>query len=274
MPTYGEKKKKDIIESVLPCTRNAAQSFAKDIRRVKQNERRKVSHAITNMYSRGATADAVIESYDDQAFDWNYKDPNKTWMVRERRDHDNLGALLRWAPTQIEDVRVQDRASKIKAMLPNNTIGRHAAGHVADLSEFEVDHPSLNPWKHYFSAEALAEDRWIEYAEWHNRLVILCENGKLSDFNDMRLAHKQVRTHISHDEYHQRRRDGRLDSWNEGYWTYYSRPDESYVVLSYQFLPLLGRKEIPDFIAEAFHRRYRAPSNYDKMVKTIKELTV
>lgn len=274
MPTYGEKKKKDIIESVLPCMRKKARETRKTFRRINRQERRRVGQAVSNMYARGATASDVIDSYDADPFDFHYNlDADRRSAMWTRRDYDNLSSLYRWAPSQVEDVRLEDRASKIRSLLPDNVIGRHAAGHVADLDGFRVTHPSS--WDFFRTTpEERNEARWIEYAEWHERLVILCENGKLSRFNDLRVSFKQVSTPISTEEYQQHRRNGTLSLWGIP-WVTYDRRAESYMEHKYVFRPLLGRNDIPDFIAEAFDGWRRLPEkDIDTLKQTIKDLTM
>ncbi len=272
MPIYGEKKKKDIIESVLPATRKGARNSRATFRRINRQERRRMNNALSNLYARGAVAEDIVDDYDADPFDYQFTlDTDKQYAMWSRRDYDNLNALYRWAPSQVEGVRLEDRASKIRAILPDTTIGRHAAGHVKDLDGFRVDHEHE---RYYWrtTPEEREEAAWILYAEWHNRLAILCENGNLSRFNDERISFRQVKREISGEEYQQRQRDG-LDKWYSDTWTYYDRGRESYVLVSYEFLPLLGRKEIPDFIAEAFTRNHRG-GNYDAMIEKIKELTM
>ncbi len=269
MPTYGEKKKKDIIESVLPATRRGARNARREFRQINRQERRHVSNALASLYHRGAAGDEIVDTYDADPFDYQFTlDIDKRYARGDRRDYDNLNSLFRWAPTQVKDVRVQDRLTYIKAMLPDNVIGRHAAGHVENLDEFYVDHDA--DYRHNRrTAEDREADRWIEYAEWHNRLVILCENGKLGWFNDQKMALKAVREDIDFDEVQMLRRQRAAQQ------VFYDRSTDSYYRKRYEFRPLCGHKDIPDFIRETFiHYPYFLPQGEVNMRDMIRRLTM
>lgn len=183
--TYGINKRRDIIESVLPCTRNHAKTHRKEVQRVHQEERVRTRSALNKF--RGKTADIAEELYDEDQFDYSYnEDAEIRRLMWERRDYDNLGALLKWAPTQIKDIRLQDRVSYMYSIMPNNTIGRHAVGHIADLEEFEVPHDSLYRFRRYYKEYTPEEQAWLdaaEYAEVEKTLLKVLESPYIAKFN-------------------------------------------------------------------------------------------
>lgn len=143
MPTYGEAKRRDIIESVLPSTsrRMARESLAA----VKRHNRR----AIRQAYQKYRWDDP-----DDVEFDFNQTcDREVREIMWTRRDGDKLGTLRRWAPKATKDIRPMDRESWLFSVFPDNTIGRHAAGHAKDY----VDDDDPYSWKNWKETRAARE---------------------------------------------------------------------------------------------------------------------
>lgn len=189
--SYGKEKQKDICESTLPATRKAARQARKKKSRASRKERRAVRQK-TIQYD-GRFSDLVDDLYlDEERFDFFYtEDLEKQWIMWERRGYDNLGALWRWAPRQVKDIRIEDRLSKIKAMLPDTLGGRHAASHLEYHDDFYVE--EWHTLWYYSQAkidERKAEEDYrkaIEYAVLVKRLREVVENGLQSNFN------KQIR---------------------------------------------------------------------------------
>jgi len=192
MPVYGSNKKRTMLRSVLPST--ARKTVRADLATLKRKSRRALRQALHNV--------AVdIERWDEQAgFDDILYIPRRQYsddygfIVSERRGADNVAALLRWAPSQVKGVRLEDRLSKFRAMLPHNTIGRHAASHVKDLSEFYVRKPDDRSygvywWQLYDSSEKRAEKEFAaacNYAALEARLkLVLEDSSKHRRFNKM-----------------------------------------------------------------------------------------
>lgn len=142
MPTYGEAKRRDIIESVLPSTRR--KSAREDLAAVKRHNRR----AIRQAYQKYRWDDP-----DDVEFDFNMDcDREVRQIMWTRRDGDKLGALIRWTEVTVKQWEPHERYGRMKAMLPDNTIGRHALGHVNHLTK--EDDWAPYSWKNWKATQA------------------------------------------------------------------------------------------------------------------------
>jgi hypothetical protein len=155
MPTYGANKQRDIIKSVLPSTKRKG---ARDDRRnIHKKARAHSRQALTTACSHNL--DDIIQNVDMDGTLYEYPTHEINNMKWERREGDKLGALIRWAPTQVQHLRKEDRISYIKALLPNNTIGRHAASHVIYEDSFYIPEPH-----NYYSLYTLTQE--ARAAKW------------------------------------------------------------------------------------------------------------
>lgn len=138
MPIYGAAKRRNMIRSVLPSSRYT--SARADKRAVNRALRRTVNRAVD-----------VLDWDDDLGWDladcsysaiavaegWYRRDMHE--IVWERRQGDKAAALERWAPHQVAHLPVEDRLSRMAAMLPDSTVGRHALDHLRFLPEFGAE---------------------------------------------------------------------------------------------------------------------------------------
>ncbi len=146
-------KTKDIIESVLPATRNGADSARKDKASAKRRGRRKIGQQVRNIRS--------CDDFYDEASDLEfYPDTEINYIRDRRRDFDNLGALLRWAhyhcDHQLAGRPDIEKYYWFKNILPDTLQGRHALGHVKDAC-LELDD------RYYAYSSAYYVERRREY---------------------------------------------------------------------------------------------------------------
>lgn len=135
---YGKAKERDMIRSVLPSTRR--KGAREDLAIIKRNARRSSRQSLHVIALDHEAWDETPEVYD-------YPDTEIRYAMYERRDGDKISALQRWAPSKVKGIRPLDALSKIKALLPDNTIGRHAVSHVDHLPEFCIETPNkYGPW--------------------------------------------------------------------------------------------------------------------------------
>lgn len=183
MSSYGAKKKKDMIKSALPSTRRKG---ARDDRRaIHKAARRQTRQSITT--HNGLDVDRLIDTVSDDADIRSYPNHAIRDMMWERRNGDHLGALMRWAPHQVKHLRLEDRLSYFKSILPDDTIGRHAASHIQWMDEFEVPRP--NPYTPYDWAERRAKferERRERDQFLLDSLAWICNNGFLKEYNRRR----------------------------------------------------------------------------------------
>ena len=129
MPTYDEKKIKDMVRSILPSTKRkwAREAKAEENGRGRSRVRRSLVEISKDL---------------DRADDVDFKE-NLTRIAihrvkRERRDSDKVSPLLRWAPI-VTSGEPDERLAQIGKMMPKNTIGRHAIVHLGFMKEFDPE---------------------------------------------------------------------------------------------------------------------------------------
>lgn len=127
MPTYGRNKVKDMVRSVLPSKRRSGARFAKQ--EMHQNSRRENRQNVSPM----ARDPELFEDYLDDA-KWVKKQTREN--VGMRREGDKIRPLMRWAPKVTHGLH-DKRLAQLRALMPPNTIGEHAIGHVRYLEQFE-----------------------------------------------------------------------------------------------------------------------------------------
>lgn len=182
--TYGVSKQRDMIRSVLPSTSRT--SARNDLRSIKQRNRSNIRKELRTI-AKGIGSSDVIDNYDESAADLNYyPDTEILYIVDDRRGADKVQPLMRWAPSQVKDARKEDRLSKMYALLPDNTIGRHAVSHIQRVKEFEIIYPHNWWYSHETPEERNARWDWEKacaYAEAVENLHLVMERGLVSRFN-------------------------------------------------------------------------------------------
>lgn len=119
MPTYGDAKIKDMIESLLPS--RARKTMRERKASVHRSQRRQ--------------ANQRLDQHDVADKKRRQRINEIKW---ERRDADNVAAFCRWAVAVTKHISDPlDRYNYIKSLLPDNTIGRHALTHIDFLPEFK-----------------------------------------------------------------------------------------------------------------------------------------
>jgi hypothetical protein len=120
------EKIKDMAESVLPSTRREA-----------TRKERRLIHQRTRARSRGTIA--AFRTISPDEFDDTTPDERGDigWLVDERRSADKVASLQRWAVRRVAKrpglagASLRDQIDHFRDLLPDNTIGRHALGHIA-----------------------------------------------------------------------------------------------------------------------------------------------
>lgn len=193
MPIYGEAKKRNMCRSVLPST--ARKGAREDLRNIKQRNRSSIRRELRQI-AQPQVADEVVANYDEASCDLSYY-PNAdiNWAVRERRDADKIMPLMRWAPHLVRDVRLEDRLSKLRSILPDNLIGRHAISHLEYHDDFYL--PDSSRWYDWRSYPKLTDEerawvRAVEYAEVERKLMLVIERGLLARFNKLMVWNETI----------------------------------------------------------------------------------
>lgn len=158
MPIYGEAKQRNMIRSILPSTgrKRARTSLAM----AKRHNRRYIRQALHNV-ALDVELWEETTGYDEYPYeDRGWGEYSIRQIVSDRRGADKVAPMMRWAPSQVEGVRREDRMSKLLAILPKNTIGRHAASHVDKTEAFATPDDIAKGyywWQHHNSPEKRAE---------------------------------------------------------------------------------------------------------------------
>ncbi len=138
MPTYGEGKKRNMSRSVLPSTSRKRSRL--DKRRVHHEVRAKVRDLIEN--EDWDNTDLLVNPQRHKPYNGI-----KT-VVRERRDADKLGPIMRWAEAIAPEIgdTPAERWVALRSMLPPGVIGWHAMTHIENIEEYERE-PAW--WRRY-----------------------------------------------------------------------------------------------------------------------------
>lgn len=164
MPTYGEGKIRDIAESILPST--ARRRAREERKRIHRAERRRVRQAFPDDDLVGNERKVRIELRD---------------MKSERRAADKIRPLMRWAEkttASIEDP--VERYMHVKALMPDNLIGRHALSHVDDIDG--IDRPGENPFE--YSRYSARYRKPVPRRDWAADLRRVVSDGNQKALND------------------------------------------------------------------------------------------
>lgn len=127
MPTFGSKKTKDMVRSVLPSTARKGSKDRKD--GIHRNHRRIERQAVKQI---ARDPDAFDEfTPDDKGYDHEI-----SYAVRERRNHDKVKPIMKWAQANTKG-KHDKRIAQMRKVLPKGTIGDHAITHLEGLKEFQ-----------------------------------------------------------------------------------------------------------------------------------------
>lgn len=259
--TYGASKERDMVRSVLPSTRRKGARH--DLRNTKQGHRASLRQELRQI-GKGLYSEDVIDNYDEAAADLNfYPNAEIREIMRDRRNGDKLSAFLAWAPHQVKDVRLEDRLSKMRKMMPDDVTGRHAVSHLEWEDAFAVPHDSFR-WFYYNRFRLTDEEKvWVgavEYAAGVEMLMTVIERGLLRRFNEWPVM--KTRHRVSFEEWDANRYKWRPSDEQSGRLAYGWRSnysgDHSYVRIRGQYWrnttvrrPLRGIHDIEAFVKEA-----------------------
>jgi hypothetical protein len=166
-----------MARSILPCANRAPARQLK--RAITRSGRHAARQELLYALERGDFDEADLRYYPSAEI---------SAAVERRRWSDKVNPFIRWAKRVTEDLRPEDRLSRIRAVLPAGLIGEHALSHVRGHEHF--DDPSEIRW------------RWrrpppdeLSVAERRRRLweIAMGPRGGLAVFNrSLQAAHKTV----------------------------------------------------------------------------------
>lgn len=237
MRNHNEKQR-DIARSVLPSkNRKTARSRAATIKRHNRRSTRNTLHVWAKF------DDALdFEGFTHDTNRSTHYDDIITMAMWERRNADKLGPIMHWAERTIaKNPELQEDfdvcRNYFKAILPDNTIGRHALGHLKDCEGFPEDPRDIFRYG-YFRGNDQEEAR-------NEALVAKCEiiiatKGAHKRFNnDVKSRH--IREH-SRNRFVAVSQPYRVESYTCRYCTEEARL-------------LMGAHDIEDFVAFALEAR-------------------
>lgn len=141
---HGPAKRREIARSVLPSTHR--KSARDDLATLRRRNRRTVRQDL-HVIARPGRASAVVDDFDGDSADLrSYPDAEIRLAVRDRRDGDKLGPLLRWARATTRHLPLEDRLDAVRRVFNDNLIGRHALSHLEHDRHFRVDHEHERHW--------------------------------------------------------------------------------------------------------------------------------
>lgn len=141
--TYGDDKVRDMCRSILPSTQR--KSDRHNAERVRRRNRRTTRQTLHDWRMAADVDDfeGHVFGYEDSPAvggGWSECQGSIKTVMWDRREHDKLGPMLRWAVAITADIDdPADRQEHMRAILPDNLIGRHAMGHIKFLDEFDTD---------------------------------------------------------------------------------------------------------------------------------------
>lgn len=182
MPTYGDKKVKDMIRGVLPSTKR---KWARDMK------------AAENQAGRVRARSAMADLEKDLEGDFDFQDDRTRRKIRgvtkERRSGDKVAPLQRWAP-KVTEGAPDARLAQLSKMLPKDTIGRHAVTHVEFMKEFKQNplHGNSTRWNRpQKETEELRRKRFIRENRHELLRQVLATEGLHKALNRyLKLTHR------------------------------------------------------------------------------------
>ena len=151
---YGANKVRNMARSVLPSKKR--KTSKENITAVKRHGRRVLRQQIASVHDDWDDVESDLTSYPIKEI---------RTKVFERREADNVSAIMRWAPRHVADEPIENRLEILRGELPHNPIGDHAISHVryADEMTPPVEHELF-----------LIENSRI-YADWEKDKLALRE---------------------------------------------------------------------------------------------------
>lgn len=197
MPSYGEKKRRDMVRSILPS------KHRKGARKDRAAVHRRARHADNQR----------IRSWTHEWEDWDEslgaRPLGKSWedelideVKWDRRNGDKDAPIMRWGPKVVAQYPIEDRYTRLKKLLGNDLGGRHALTHLR--YDDDIVPPEKQTWRWYnyhdtrpvppqrenveaalreliasgrhrwfnnviVNGTPIAESRYLRNGEWHSR---------------------------------------------------------------------------------------------------------
>lgn len=190
MRNYNEKQR-DMLRSILPATNRRSVRF--DAAVIKRQNRRATRMTLRewSTYDNAYDFEGHVYDTDDPVTGGCGYSQTITELMWERRQRDNVSALVRWTErlceTKFKDMDEWDRKAHFKRMLPDNLIGRHAWSHIDhlfpdtdDFNVFRFRGPYLTDKERRAQNKAAREAHIAEIAD---RLHEIIANGFHGGFN-------------------------------------------------------------------------------------------
>ena len=126
---HGVEKRRQMARSVLPATASRRKGARTHLRIIGRAHRRNARQALRNL---GVEVDDEGESLAAVALAnvGSRRLCDIRHAVAYRREADNIGPLLRWAPEAVAHLHPIDRLPTLRSWLPDGLIGWHAMQHV------------------------------------------------------------------------------------------------------------------------------------------------
>ena len=181
MPTYGYAKTRTIIRGSLA---SHTRKGARDSKRIVKKRHRGNIRQNLRAYARGCPASAAIEDYveDGAAFDDRKLNEEIRDIVSDRQS-DNLGAVFRWAPKLVADVRLLDRYGKLRKRLPDTVAGRHARQHLEFSEEICPSFPHEFFYRRSYYDYDAPDPYWTYHTLSESLVKVLEKKGEHKRFN-------------------------------------------------------------------------------------------
>lgn len=194
------EKRRDMCRSILPSTGRAwARDAANTVRRKHRRGIRQDLHLVAQFEDPDVFE--VDLRRDTNRVDGGYYGSIRV-VVLERREADKVGPLMRWARETLKTLPGTDidRYMWFKAILPDNTIGRHALSHLRPLFVLPGDEYRGYWWlarrAEYWAA--LAQGREARLVAFTGLVRTVVED-RLGDLNDALKAHGYFPCYGLHD---------------------------------------------------------------------------
>lgn len=142
MPTYGDDKKRDMSRSILP----SSWRWAKETRRRHHKKARTHERILLDELdvSQLDLEEGICDVGDFTGLE-KTRSRDLRGMVKMRRSSDKVAPMMRWAESITKTLPIEDRLSKVRAIMPKGVIGEHAVSHLVWNDHFRTS----NNIKHY-----------------------------------------------------------------------------------------------------------------------------
>jgi hypothetical protein len=247
--SYGRDKVRDMTRSILP---SCAGKGAKDeLRRIKKAGRKRVAAQLHDLRGeRGVVEDGFWDSEADLDY---YPYRSIKYAVRDRRDADKIGPILRWATAKTAHLPQQERLEHLTRFIGRDTLAeRHAWTHLetaSDLRDNKVYYGFLSTNPYYgerLDREVLREAITVAVNYRHGDLNRMLKEDHTRPSRAYRVSYEPCR------EDHVIRGIGEVDAFvdalrlRDPFCSPYTSWDaEANLVCGLSVLPILDRLEIP-----------------------------